>query len=160
MSMVGDQDVLRFQIPMVDPDGMAILDSIQNLKKSMFGQLVVTHKVALFSNVGEKVAFRAEFNDDKRAIWAVEYADQGYHVGMLTSLMMKSYLSSLETMLSGIQSMFRKCLYSIGNVSVDVDGLVNNAVGSNTKDRDKFKSIGQDTSKSVLWRKTSRWNLR
>ena len=50
--------------------------------------------------------------------------------------------------------MFGQGLDSVELVGVDVDGLVDNTVGSNSQNRDEFKSIRQNTSKPIFWGKT------
>lgn len=73
-SVVGDQNVLRLEIPVVDSNGVAVLDSVQNLKESTSGQKVITHELASLGDVGEEIAFRAEFDDDKGTIRGVHDA--------------------------------------------------------------------------------------
>ena len=52
-ALVGDQDILRLQVPMIDSHGMTKLNSIQDLKEGMFGKVVVSDKAALLCDVGE-----------------------------------------------------------------------------------------------------------
>jgi hypothetical protein len=49
--MVCYQNILRLEIPVVDSNGMAELNGVQELEKDMFGQSVVTHEAALFGDV-------------------------------------------------------------------------------------------------------------
>lgn len=50
-ALVGDQDVLRLQIPMVDSDGVAIFNSIQDLEEGTLSPVIVTNELALLSDV-------------------------------------------------------------------------------------------------------------
>ena len=50
-ALVGDQDVLRLQIPVVDSNRMAVLNSIQDLKESTFGPVIITNELALLSDI-------------------------------------------------------------------------------------------------------------
>jgi hypothetical protein len=72
--MIGNQNVFGLQIPVVDSNGVAELDGVQDLEKSMFGQLVVAHESAVLSDVREQVAFRAELNHNKGTIRTLEDA--------------------------------------------------------------------------------------
>ncbi len=127
---------------MVNPNGVAILDGIQNLQESMLGQVIVADEAALLGDIGEQVAFRTEFNHDERAVRTVQDAKQGDHIGVLAGLVVEGNLSSLETSLSGIQSGLGERLHGIGDVGQDVDGLVDNSIGADSEDRDKFQSAG------------------
>lgn len=149
--MVGDQNVFWLEIPMVDSNGVTILNSVQDLEENVFGKSIITDKVSLFSDVGEQVAFRAVFEHNESAVRAIQNAHQGDHVGMLASLVMQSDFAALETLLSVIQSMFGESLHGVQFVSEDVNRLVNDAVRSNTKDRDQFESVCQDTSEPIFW---------
>ena len=133
-ALVGDQDILRLQIAMVDSHGMTEQDGIQDLKERMFGEIVVSDKTALFSDVGEEVAFRTKLEHHKGAVRAVENAYQGDHVGVLTSSMVKSYLSTLDPTLTSIKASFGKSLDGIRNIGQDIDGLVDNSKSADSKD--------------------------
>ena len=50
-ALVGDQNVLRLEIPVVDSNRMAVLNSIQDLKESTFGPVIITNELALLSDV-------------------------------------------------------------------------------------------------------------
>lgn len=154
--MVGHQDVLGLQVAVVDPNGVAVLNGIQNLQESMLGQLIIAHKSALFGDVGEQVALGTKFNHDERAVRAVQDAEQRDNIGMLAGLVVQGDLSSLEASLPGIQSGFGESLHGIGDIGQDVDGLVDHSIGTDSKNGDKFQSSGKNATQSVLWRKTGR----
>lgn len=71
MAIVRHQNVLRFQVPVVDPNGMTVLHGIQNLEEGVFGKSVISDKVASFGDVGEQVALGTKLNNDKRTVWAI-----------------------------------------------------------------------------------------
>lgn len=52
-SMVGDQDILWLEVPMIDSNGMAKLDGIQNLEKSPLGKGIVPYIMPSFRNIGK-----------------------------------------------------------------------------------------------------------
>ena len=103
-ALVGDQDVLRLQVPVVDSNGMAVLDSIQNLEKSPLGKGVVTDILASFGDVGKEITLRAVLNDNVGAIWRVHDLHQGNHIGMGTGLVVQLDLTLLEPALAGLQT--------------------------------------------------------
>lgn len=130
--MVRNQNVLRLQVPVVDPDGMAELDGIQDLQESMFGELVVAHKPAMFSDVREQVAFGAELHYNERAVRALEDAQQGHDIGMLARLIVKSNFPSLEAPLPGVQTSLGEGFHGIWDVGESVDGLVDHSISANS----------------------------
>lgn len=73
-SAIRDQDVLRLEIPMVNSNGVAVVDSVQNLKESTLGQEIIAHKLALLGDVGKQVTFFAEFDDNKGTVHGVQDA--------------------------------------------------------------------------------------
>ncbi len=142
MALVGDENVLRLQVAMVDPQGMAILNGIQNLQEGMLGQLVVAHEQARLGDVGEQVTLWAKFHHDEGAVRAVQDAEQRDHIGMLASLVMESDLPALEASLSLVQSQFGQGLHGIRDVGQDVDGLVDDSIGANSKDGHELQTAG------------------
>lgn len=73
---------------------------------------------------------------------------------MLASLIVHGDLSSLEALLSGIQSMLGQGFHGVKFVGVDVDGLVDHAVRADSKDGNKFESVGQNTAESIFGSET------
>ena len=133
MTIVGDQNILRLEIPMVDSNGVAKLNGIQKLQENVFGQAVVAYEMPLFGDIGEQVTFRAILDHHICAFWAVQNSHERNHIGMLTGLVMESNFCLLETSLSGIQSMLGKSLHGVELVRIDVDSLIHNAIGPKTK---------------------------
>ncbi len=127
---------------MVDPNGMTILDGIQNLQEGMLGQLIVAHEPALLGDIGEQVTLGTELNHDESAIRAVQNADQRHNIGVLAGLVVQRDLSSLKASLSGIQSDLWQGLDRKWDMGQDVDGLVNDSISTDSKDRNKFQSSG------------------
>lgn len=133
-ALIGDEDVLRLQIAMVDSLGMAKLDGIQNLQEGMLGQTVISNETALFGDIGKKISFRAEFENHERAIWAVEDSDQGHNVGMLTGSVMESDFSSLDATLASVQAGLGESFDGVGDAGQDIDGLVDDPKGADSED--------------------------
>lgn len=158
MAIIGNQYVLRLEIPVVNSYGMAELHSVQDLEEGMLGKPVVPDKASTLSDVAKQIAFRAVLEHDKGAVGAVQDAHQGDHIGMLAGLVVHRNLSSLEALLSGIQSMFGERLDGVQFVGVNVDGLVDNPIGTNSENGDELKPIGQNTPESIFRRKAC-WKL-
>lgn len=76
MAIIGNQNVLRLEIPVVDSKGVAILDSIQELEEHVLGESIISNKAASFSDVAEKVTFRAVLDHNECAVGAVQDAQQ------------------------------------------------------------------------------------
>lgn len=64
----GDQDVLGLEIPVVDTNRMAKLNSLKNLEESVLSQGILSNVESLFGDSGEKIAFRTELHDNESAI--------------------------------------------------------------------------------------------
>lgn len=89
---------------MVDPNGMTIANSVQDLKECMLGQGIIADKLSSFGDVGEKIAFRAKFDDHKGTVTAIQYPYKGNHVGMLAGSDVQFDLSLLESPLPVVES--------------------------------------------------------
>ena len=73
---IGDQDVLWFEIPMIDANGVAELDGVQYLEKCTFGHEIIAEVMALFRDAGEQIPFRTELEDYKGAVKGIHYLDE------------------------------------------------------------------------------------
>lgn len=133
-ALVGDQDVLRFQVPVIDSNRMAVLHGIQNLEESSLGKGIITNVLALLSDVGEEIAFWAVLNNNVCAVRSIHDLNKGNNVGVSTSLVVKLDLPLLELSLTRLEANLVQCLHSIGDVGLDVHGSVNNSISANTKD--------------------------
>jgi len=71
VATVCNQNVLRLQVPVIDPNGMTLLNGIQNLQ-GVLGKCVVSNNMASFGDIGEQVALRKEHNFNKRKIGPVQ----------------------------------------------------------------------------------------
>lgn len=63
---------------------------------------------------------------------------------MCAGLVVQLDLTLLELSLARLKTNLVERLYGIGNVGLDVDGCVDNAVGSNTKDASQLEASSQD----------------
>jgi hypothetical protein len=101
---VSHKNVLRLQIPVVDPLGMAKLNGIQDLQENALGQKVVSHIMAAVGDAGEQIPLRAEFDDHIGAVGIIQDLDQRNHIGMLAGMVVKPDLPLLELSLPRIQA--------------------------------------------------------
>jgi CO dehydrogenase/acetyl-CoA synthase beta subunit len=143
-ALVGDQDVLRLQIPVVDSNRVAVFNSIQNLEESTLSPVIVTNELALLSDVGEQVTFRAVLHDNVCAIRGIHDLDQRNNVGVRASLVVELDLALLELALARLKTDLVKRLYSIGNVGLDVHGGVDNSISSNPEDAGELKPTSEN----------------
>ncbi|RMZ80780.1 hypothetical protein DV737_g2862, partial [Chaetothyriales sp. CBS 132003] len=124
---------------------MAVLDSIQDLEKGTLGELIVPDEMAMLGDIREKVTLWTEFQHHEGAIRTIQDSDQGYHIGVLARFVMEFNLAPLDSPLPRVKANPGKCLHGVRDVCQDINGLVHNSEGTNTKNGDKFKTAGQHT---------------
>jgi hypothetical protein len=103
-AFVGDENVLRLQISVVNSNGMAILHGFQDLKENGFSQEIITNISSLFSDVGEQITFGAVLKNNVYAVRRVHDLDQRKNIGMEAGLIMELNLSLLESLLAWFQT--------------------------------------------------------
>lgn len=143
-ALVSHQNVLRLEVPVVDSNGVAVLDGIQDLEEGPLGKSIITNKLALFGDVGEQVTFGAVLNDNVGAVRGVHDLYQGNNIGMGTGLVVELDLPLLELVLPGLEANLVQGLDGIGGVCVDVYGRVDDAVGTNAQDTCELQSSGKN----------------
>jgi hypothetical protein len=119
-TLVCYQYVLRLQVPVIDSDGMAILDSIQDLEESPLGKSIITNILSLFGDIRKEVTFGAVLNNNICAVWGVHDLGKGYHVGMGAGTMVELNFSLLEFSLTRLEAKLVQRLHSIGCVGLNV----------------------------------------
>lgn len=149
--MICDQNILWLKIPVIDSNGVAVLYGIQNLEKSTLGKEIVSNKLTSLSNIGKKIAFRAKLNNNKCTIKRIHYADQRNHVGVLTGQMMELDFSLLKLPLSGVESCFVEGFDCVRHMGMDVDGRINNTIGTYPKNACEFQPVGEQQTEPILW---------
>lgn len=151
MAVISNQNILGLEVTVVDPDGVAELNSVQQLEEDVLGKSVISNETASLGNVAEQITFRAVLDYNKCAVGAVQNAHQGNHIGMLAGLVVHGNLSTLEALLSRVQSMFGESLDGVEFVGVNVDSLIDDTVGTNSKNGNEFESVGQNTAEPIFW---------
>lgn len=143
-ALVGDQNVLRLQIPVVDSDRVAIFNSIQDLKESTLSPLVIADEFALLGDVREQVTFWAVLNDDVGAVRSVHDLDQRNNVGVNAGLVVKLNLTLLKLVLTRLEANFVKRLHSIRNVGLDVHGGIDHSIGTNSENASELEPTSKN----------------
>jgi hypothetical protein len=138
-AFVGDQHILRLQIPVVNSDGMTVLHGIQNLKKGSLDKIIIANILALLSDVREQITFWAVLDYDISAIWGVHNLDQGDYVGVSAGLMVELDLPLLELLLPWLKANLVECFHRIWDIGVHIQCSVNNSVCSNTENASELE---------------------
>jgi hypothetical protein len=144
--LVGDQDVFRFEVPVVDAVGMTILYGIQDLKESHLDKGVISNEHTSLRDIGEKISLRAVFHDHICTVICLEDLHHGDYVGVSTGLDMEMDFPLLEFLLTRLQSKFVECFDSIRDVGLDVYGSIDNPISSNSKDSGQLNLSGENLS--------------
>ena len=113
--------------------GMAVPYGIHNLEEDAAGFSVLTHILALLSDLGEQIAFRAVLQDNKGAILGLEDLLHGNNIRMLAGLVMQPDLSILEVLLSLVKAEPVQGLHSILGMRLQIYSSVDSTIRSNTK---------------------------
>lgn len=143
-ALVGDQDILWLQVPVVDSNRVAVFNSIQDLEESTLSPVIVTNEFALLSDVGEQVTFRAVLHDNVCAVRSIHNLDQGNNVRMSASLVVELDLPLLKLALAWLKANLVKRLYSIRNVGLNVYGSVDDSISSDSEDASKLKPTSKN----------------
>lgn len=69
---------------------------------------------------------------------------------MLAGVSVKVQLALLKQTLPVVAAESVQCLDGVGDVSVDVEGSVDDSIGADAEDTGKLKTIRQQMSKSIL----------
>lgn len=149
--MVGNQNVLRLQVPVVDPKSMAVLNGIQNLKKDSLGEIILTHILSAFGDVVEQISFRAILHDNVGAVMVIDDFEHRDHVGVCRGRVVQPYLPGLERDLSSVQRSsvgveLAEALHGILYTGLDVDGRIDDSVGTRPQYAGQLQGSGQEAS--------------
>jgi hypothetical protein len=128
----------------VDSDGMAVLDGVQDLEKGALDEIFVADILALLSDVGEQITFWAVFHYNISTVRSVHDLDQGDYIWVCTSLVVKLDLPLLEFPLARLKANLVECLHGIRDVGLDVHGCVNNSICAYSKDTSELKPSSEN----------------
>jgi hypothetical protein len=63
------EHVLRLEITVVDAQGMAVIDRIEQLEENVFDQVISTKITSLLQDLAEQITIWAEIHNDKGAVF-------------------------------------------------------------------------------------------
>jgi len=150
-AVLGDEDVLGFQVAVVDSEGVAVFDGVEQLEEDPLGEDVVTDIVSPLGDVGEQVTLGAVLHDHVGAVGGVEDLDEVDDVGVSTRAVVQRDLTLLELSLASIQADLRERLYRVRGAGEDIDSSVNDTVRTDTKDTGQFYPTSQKLTNPILW---------
>ena len=143
---VGNKDILRLEVTMIDSKVVAIVDGVKDLQKRTLGQWIVTDKETTLGDVGKQVTFGTELDNHKSTVNRVHDAHQGDDIWVAAGQVMEFDFALLELPLPWVESNLVQSLHRIRNMGVDVDGRVDNAISADAKDTCQFQTVGQQQS--------------
>jgi hypothetical protein len=101
--MVGDQNVLWLEIPVIDAQRVAMLDSIEDLEEDLLGQLVVANILSALRDIQEEVALGAIFKNDEDAVRVVHDLEHRDHIAVRGGLVVETDFPLLILYLAPLQ---------------------------------------------------------
>lgn len=155
--MVRNEDVLRLEVPMVDPAAMAVAYRVQELEEDMLGPHVIANILATLGDVIKEVTLWAVLQDNKEAILVFNNPVHAHHVGVGRRVPMQMNFPGLKHDLAMVQGAsvgieFTQHLDSIAGLVVDVDGRVDDTICACPQNADKSESLSDNCAQSGLGR--------
>ena len=95
------EDVLGLQVTMINIEGVAILNRVEQLKKDLLDEGVIAEIAPLVKNLGEKVAVGAVVHDDKRVLVVLDYPVKSNNIGVTRCELVEGDLANVELALAG-----------------------------------------------------------
>lgn len=122
---------------MVNSQGVAELNSIQNLEESALDQGIISDKESLVGNGRKEIALGAVIKNHIGTIRSIHNANEGNDIGMLAGHMVQSDFPLLVLELAGVSGLVEG-LDGIHDLGVDVDSSINNPIGAYSQDPGQF----------------------
>ena len=129
---------------MEDTSGVAVLDSIKDLKENSSSLVVVSNVVAILSDLGEQVALRTVLQNNESAVGRVQDLLHRNHVGVATGTEVQLNFSILECPLPRVKSKFVQGLDGVLHVRFHIPSLVDSPVGTNSKNISQLEPISEN----------------
>lgn len=114
---------------MVNSQGVAELNSIQDLEESALDQGIIPDKETLVGNGRKEITLGTVIKDHIGTIRGIHNANERNDIGMLAGHVVQSDLPLLVLELAGVSG-FVEGLDGIHDLGVDVDSSVNNPIGA------------------------------
>jgi len=143
-ALIGNQDILGLEVPMVYPTVMAMLDSIYDLKEDTPNQLIVACVDTLLGNTGKQISLRAIFQNNVDTVRGIQNALQGQNVSMsmAAGLVMQMDLILLILLLLQVHTNLVQGLDSVRSLGDKIPCSVNGAIGADANNFLEFQTIG------------------
>lgn len=140
---------------MVDSPVVAVLDGVQDLEEDSLGKLILANVLSALGDVVEEIAFGAILQNNIDAVGAVHDPEHGDHVGMFRCLVVESNLAPLESGLPAVQGgpigvELAQTLHGILDPGVDIDGTINNSVGTGAQNLGQLELAFKNHSQPLL----------
>lgn len=148
---VADEDILRFEVAVVDAERVAVLHCVQQLQKHPACQHVRTHVAAALRDARKQVSLAAELHDDKDGVRGVQDLDERDNVWVRLDPCVQVNLAGLEAPLPLVQPELGEGLDGVRGAGVDVDGHVDDAVRADAEDAGEFQAAVEQLAQPVFW---------
>ena len=160
MAAIGNQDILGLEVPVVDSNGVAVRNGIQDLEKGILDQSIITNIETLLGDAREEITLGAVLQNDIGAILRVHNLNQRDHVGVTAGFVVELDLSLLEASLPRVESELVQGLDRILPSGKDILSGVYYAIRTHSENAGQFKPSGKAEAQTIFWRTCSqqrRW---
>lgn len=156
-AVVLDEDVLRLEIAMVDPQAVAMLDGVQDLEKDTLGEIVLAHILAALRDVLEEISLWAALEYHIDAVRVVNNLVHRHNVGVGRGEVVQADLAGLEVVLSAIQGgpirvELAQALDGIADIVVQIDGRIHHSIRTRPQDAVELERRRQEAPQPLLGR--------
>jgi hypothetical protein len=146
---VGNQNVLRLEVPVVDSQAVAVLHGIQDLEEGAPDKSIITHISTLFGDIREQVALRAVFQDNIGAVFVVDNLQHGHYVRVGRGSVVELDLPRLELLLSAVQRLsilvgLAQSLDSVPDAGGVVERRVDDAIRAGPQDPPELEGLSEE----------------
>jgi hypothetical protein len=94
------QHILGFEVPVVDAEGMAVLNSIEQLEEDMLDEEVIAEIAATMKDLGEKVSVAGVVHNNVRVIVLFDNAVKGDNVRVRGCKLMQGNFADVKMALA------------------------------------------------------------
>lgn len=139
-TVVEAEDVLGLEVAMINIQGVAVLNCVQQLKKDLLDESIIAQIASPVKDLSEKVAVRAVVHDDEGVLVVLDDAVKRDDVGVARRELVERDLTDVELALAGRAALVRvgKALDGVRRRcrGKRVDCAVDDTVASISKDLD------------------------
>lgn len=103
VSVIGHQNIFRLEVPVEDPQTVAMLHGIQELEERSADKSIIVHIPSPLGDIGEEISFRTVVQNNVSTLRVMHNLEHGHYVRMCRGFVMKLDFPGLEFPLSPIQ---------------------------------------------------------